>query len=127
MNGYLNAVYIKGIEQIEITKDNYKPLDTKLKECGIKESINYRYVETKINFDSNTLEEAIKNDNYIKNECWINSIYEFYHDTLLSNNKRKHITRETILNDIGYDEIKIKEGIKVKDIIPFFEKNISYN
>ncbi len=55
-----------------------------------------------------TFKHALQNDNDIKNECWINSIYDFYKDSLLSENNRKHITRQTILKDIGFTEDTIK-------------------
>ena len=69
-----------------------------------------------------TFMEAIRNKNHTENECWINSIYDFYKDTLLSENKRKQITRATILNDIGMTEDTIKHGISVNNILPFFVK-----
>ena len=69
-----------------------------------------------------TFKEAIENKNYTKNECWINTIYDFYKDTLLSDKRRKHISRETILNDIGMTEETIKQGISVNKIVLFFKK-----
>jgi len=42
----------------------------------------------------------------------------------MSNKKRKPITRETILQDIGMSEEDIqKNGISVNNIIPFFSKH----
>jgi hypothetical protein len=40
----------------------------------------------------------------------------------MSNKKRKPITRETILQDIGKTEDDIINGISVHDIVPFFTK-----
>ena len=37
-------------------------------------------------------------------------------------NKSNPITRLTILNDIGFTEEQIKQGISINDILPFFEK-----
>ena len=69
-----------------------------------------------------TFMEAIRNKNHTENECWINTIYDFYKDTLLSENKRKQITRATILNDIGMTEDTIKNGISANNILPCFVK-----
>ena len=44
----------------------------------------------------------------------------------MSENKRKHVTREIILQDINKTEENIKDGVSVNDIIPF-SKNIIYN
>ena len=58
-----------------------------------------------------------------KDECWINTIYDFYKNTLLSDKRRKHITRETILNDSGMTEDTLKKGISLnKIVVLFFEK-----
>ena len=76
--------------------------------------------------NADTFKEAIENKNYIENECWINTIYDFYKDTLLSDKRRKHITRETILNDTGITEETIKHGISLNKIV-LFSKNITYN
>jgi hypothetical protein len=39
----------------------------------------------------------------------------------MSDRKRKQVTREIILQDIGKTEENIKDGVSVKDIIPFFK------
>jgi len=72
--------------------------------------------------NADTFKEAIENNNYTKNECWLNSISDFYGDNLLSDKRRKHITRETILNDIGMTEETIKNGISLNKIVVFFQK-----
>ena len=68
-----------------------------------------------------TFKEAIENKNYKENECWNNTIYDFYKDTLLSDKRRKHITRETSLHDIGMTEETIKNGISVNKIVLFLK------
>ena len=69
------------------------------------------------------MEAAIKNNKYVENECWINSIYDFYHDTLLRPDKKKNmITRQTILEVLGRTEEDIKIGLTVDDVLPFFVK-----
>ena len=82
--------------------------------------INILKLKLILKFD--TLQEAIEIKNYIKNECWINTIVDFYGSTLMSANKRKHVTREIILKDINKTEENIKDGVSVKDIIPFFQE-----
>ena len=89
----------------------YNILDENLRDGG-KYSIYYKYIETHVDMAEDTFMEAIRNKNHTENECWINTIYDFYKDTLLAENKRKQITRATILNDIGMTEDTIKNGIK---------------
>ena len=115
---YINAVYIGRVERIKNRRSSYNPLDENLRDAT-KISINYRYIETNLNMNSSTFKEAIKNKNYVENECWINTIYDFYKDTLLSDKRRKHITRETILNDIGMTEETLTQGISHNKIVVF--------
>ena len=74
-----------------------------------KVMINYGYSSNQIDVSKNTLKEAIEKKNYIKDECWINSIYDFYNDSLLRpDEKRNMITRKTILKDLNRTEENIK-------------------
>ena len=118
---YIDAIYIKSVDRIKRNKNKYNALDESLRDTE-HISLNYRYIETNLNMSVDTFKDAIQNNNYIKNECWINSLYDFYKDTLLSENNRKHITRQTILNDIGFNEENIKNGVSLNQIKPFFKK-----
>ena len=54
-------------------------------------------------------------------ECWINTLYDNYDQTLLRSDKQKNlITRETILEVLGRTEDNIKEGVTIKEVLPFF-------
>ncbi len=48
--------------------------------------------------EATTFKEAISNQkNYAKDECFLNTIYDFYRDNLLkADEKRNAITRESI-------------------------------
>ena len=87
MGQYINAVYIGTVERIKKRKSSYNPLDEILRDAT-KQSIYYNYVETSLNMNADTFKEAIENKNYAKNEYWLNSIYDFYKNTLLSNKRR---------------------------------------
>ena len=99
--GYVSAVYIKSVEQIPKTNKKYKVQKHKLKDTT-HSSINYKYIETNVDMSFNTfntLKEAIDNKNQIKDECWLNSIYDFYKDSFL---KEK---RGTILQEQKYKKL----------------------
>ena len=56
-------------------------------------------------------------------ECCINTLYDNYEQTLLRPDKQNNlITRETILEVLGKTEEDIKEGLTIKEVLPFFEK-----
>jgi hypothetical protein len=68
-----------------------------------------------------TFKEAIKRQPLQRNECWINSLYDFYGDKLLNPEKKRClITRASILETIGKTEENIQNGISHRDILPFF-------
>ena len=79
-----------------------------------------------IRFNKNTFRQALENENYKRNECWLNTLYDHYHDSLLNPNRSQRyvITREKILDTIGRTEENIQDGLTIDDILPFF-KNIN--
>ena len=83
-------------------------------------SINCKYVHTTWDLSYDSFVQAIAKKNYNKNECWINSIIDFYGDTLMDEKKRSVLTRAKLLSIIGKTEENIKDGVKYKDILPFF-------
>ena len=84
----------------------------------------YRFTTTDLDLEADTFKEAISKGNYAKDECFINSIYDFYSDNLLrSDKKRNVINRAVILKTIGKTEENVKEGLSVEDVLPLFEKH----
>ena len=76
-----------------------------------------------MDLSKDTFQMAIENFKYVEHECVINSLYDFYHDSLLSADKKRYrITREKILEIICKTEENVKEGISIEDIKPFFIK-----
>ena len=117
---YLNAIYIKEAEEETPTDQIYNPYEAPLKSTS-NVSINYRYIHTNVELSKDTFAEAIKQEHYIENECWIKSIYDFYKYSLLRENKRHRITRETILETIGHTE----DTVKMVLVLNKFKKNRS--
>ena len=89
-----------------------------------KVTITYRYCSNVLDLTKDTFAEAVRNERYLKNECFINSLYDFYGDKLLDPKRaqRYRISREDILNILGKTEETIKDGLTIKEVLPFFEK-----
>ena len=67
--------------------------------------------------------ESIKQEKYTQNECWINSITDFYGDTPMNiNRKRNILTRQKLLTIRNKTEETVKLGISLKDVLPFFKQ-----
>ena len=127
VSGGLDAIYlVKYIADKRKGKKTviYKPLDTKLQNSSECVSMFSRYISTALDSNCDTLREAIENKSYIPNECWINTIMDFYSETILSQSKalRYRVTREKLLELLNVTEANVKEGLKVNDVVPFFEK-----
>ena len=102
--------YLAGLYLMKITdagdQDNtaFIPKKAKSKDTE-KLAAYYRFTTTELDLDAATFKEAIGKQNYAKDECFINSIYDFYHDNLLkTDRKRNVITRASILKTIGKTE-----------------------
>ena len=83
-----------------------------------------KYITTTLDIKYDNLKQSIENKNYIENECWINTLMDYYGETILSPDRalRFRITREKLLDILNVSEETIKEGLSVRDVLPFFEK-----
>ena len=120
--GYVIAVKFLSYDSLEDKDEKYDPLDEGLMDAD-NVSCNFRYIHTAIRLDSKTFMDSISNERYTKNECWINSITDFYGDTLMSaNRKRNVLTRQKLLTILNKTEETVKQGISVKEVLPFFKE-----
>ena len=115
--GYLDAIMVLSYDKKpEIARA--APLTTR-KRSDDQLMIQYNYASNTIDVAQDTMKEAMENKRYVKNECWLNSIYDFYHDSLLSTEKKRDmVTRETILQVLDRTEDNIKQGLTIDDVLP---------
>ena len=118
---YLVAIYIMKLQDTDTSGSSFDPITNANRDTD-KVATYFRYCSTPLNLSASTLKEAIENDKYIKNECFINSLYDFYHEKLLSpdRHQRYRITGEKILEMLGKTEESVKNGISIYDVLPFF-------
>ena len=123
-NSYLAGFYLMNFFDSE-TQGNREFIPKKARNRDTEKlAAYYRFTSTELNLDASTFKEAISNQKYVKDECFLNSIYDFYRDNLLRTDKSRNvITRESILKTIGKTEDNVKEGLSIRDVVPFFEKH----
>jgi len=85
---YLAALYLMRSSIMDNQTDSYEPKNSKNKDTD-KISSYYRYMTTSLDLSADTFKEAINQLNYTKDECFINSIYDFYYDNLLRPDKKE--------------------------------------
>jgi len=122
-DSYLAAVYSMKVKDVDGRGTTFVPKYSKNKDTE-KLAAYYRYTTTELDLDATTFKDAIANGSYQKDECFINSITDFYGDNLMRPDKKRNIVnRETILQTIGKTEETIKEGLSIEDVLPFFTKH----
>ena len=85
---YFDACLLLGFEQINLKDvETYIPLKNKSRSPD-NVSICYKYTSCPLDLTFDTLEEALAqgtfNKHHVKGECWINSLMDFYGDTILN-------------------------------------------
>ena len=102
----------------------FRLLDIKTQNSIRCKSINSTYISTELDINFDTIKEALDNKSYIENECWTHTIMDYYGNTILSPEKALHFrfTREKLLEILNVNEETIKQGLSVKEVLPFFEK-----
>jgi len=120
-----DALYLLDYKKEEDYKGpKYVILEIETKDNTNNKFICCRFMTNKLNFGKETLKEALELKNYIENECWITTLMNYYGDSILSQDRsmRYRLTREKLLHILNSNEDKIKNGLKIQDIIPFFQK-----
>ena len=117
--GYIVAFYI--IDYLELKEGKGEDPKKAKKKSGEKMTIAYRYCANTLDLTKDTFKKAIALNNYVRNECWFNAIWEFYGNTLLSEGKQRNkLRRETILKLLDQTEESIKNGLTISEVLPFF-------
>ena len=122
----ISAVYLLNSKSDDrkYKKAFIKPLEIKARDSAECVSMYSKYISTYLDVNYNNFKQSIENKNYIENECWINTLMDYYGDTILSPDRslRYRITREKLLTILNVSEEIIKEGLTVYQVVPFFEK-----
>ena len=78
-------------------------------------------IYTPIKMSEGAIQQAIKKGNYIENECWINSLTDFYSDTIMNEKTRNRLTRDKIVELIGRENFS-ETGATIKEMEAVFKK-----
>ena len=88
---YTDAIIIYKVDEAESTED-YDIEDEGLRDTTNISIYNF-YHETIVDPERETVKEAIQNNNYRDNECWINHLLETYEGTKLMEEKRGSLAK----------------------------------
>ena len=109
---YIDAIRIEKIDLLESDDIDFDVFADELRDAKHNVSIYHKYIQTELNPDCLTLKEALKKNNHIENECWINTLTDHYADTLMREKKAhngKQLTREKILKIINKTDEEFKK------------------
>ena len=110
---YIDAIRIEKIDLLESDDIDFDVFADELRDAKHNVSIYQKYIQTELNPDCLTLKEALKKNNHIENECWINTLTDHYADTLMRDkkaHKRKNLTRNEILKIINKTDEEFKQS-----------------
>ena len=82
------------------------------------------YIQTPLDPEFETFKEAINVKHYKENECWFNTITDWYKDTLMGEKRREknRLTKESMLKLMNKTEEDFKtNGASIQDMVPVFE------
>ena len=105
---YADAIRIESIELVEADTSNYDEREEHLRESE-NMSIYYKYVQTEVDADAETVKEALAKKDYRDNECWINALLENYEGTHLTKEKKSHKQARTLSRDKVLELLELSE------------------
>ena len=116
MRHYADAVVIYSADVVDGNPQDHNPRERNLRNAD-NIGIYHRYIQTELDTDYATFEEAIKVKHYTKNECWINALNDFYG----TEPRMKKMTRENVLRLIGKTDEDFKtNGASINDMEKVF-------
>ena len=122
VHSYIVCIKVKDVDRVDGATD-FIPVDENLTDFS-HVSMFHRYIQTPLNPAYETLKEAIKVNHYQENQCWLNTITEYYKDTLMGEKRREknRLTRQSMLTLIGKSEEDFKtSGASIKEMVKVFE------
>ena len=125
MIDYIDAIQILKVIEVDDDGKDYDIEDEGLKDTANISIYNF-YHQTLIDPEKETVKEAIQNNNYRDNECWINHLLETYEGTELTREKRgslaKTLSRKKILELLHTTEEDMHEyGISINNMKKVFQ------
>ena len=98
-DSYLEAIYVMNLTASNLNDSKRLEFDPKRvkNKSGDKIAAYYRYTTTELDLTADTFKDAIAKTHYVKDECFLNSIYDFYKDNLLSATKQRNVITRGIL------------------------------
>ena len=115
-----DAIKIQQVEKISKSGEKFDILKENLTDGLQQVSMYHRYIYTDLNSNLTTLRQAIENSTHVENQCWINSLSDFYQDTLMDYGKRNQLTREKIIEIIGRSDF-YSNGASVEEMDKVFK------
>ena len=122
---YLAGLYLMKINDT-ISQGNTEsiPQKAKIKDTD-KLAAYYRFTTTELDMEATTFKEASSKQNYAKDECFLNTLYDFFLPRQPFEGWRQakpHHTRKH-LKDNRYNRAKQKNGLSIEDVLPVFVKH----
>ena len=119
---YIDCIKLLSVERVDEETD-FAPEKEKLKNTANLSMYNI-YIQTPLDPEFETFKEAIQVKHYKENECWFNTITDWYKDTLMGEKRREknRLTKESMLKLMNKTEEDFKtNGASIQDMVPVFE------
>ena len=116
----LDGIKVLSVEMMNKSGKKFDILAENLRDSS-NVSIFHAYIYTHLKMNEDTIRKAIKQGNYIKNECWINSLTDFYSDTIMNERTRNRLTRDKIIEIIGRNNFK-EVGATIQEMEAVFKQ-----
>ena len=119
---YIDCIKLLSVERVDEETD-VAPEKEKLKNTANLSMYNI-YIQTPLDPEFETFKEAIKVKHYKENECWFNTITDWYKDTLMGEKRREknRLTKESMQKLMNKTEEDYKtNGASIQDMVPVFE------
>ena len=116
--GYIDCIKLLSVERVDEETD-FAPEKEKLKNTANLGMYNI-YIQTPLDPELETFKAAIQVKHYKENECWFNTITDWYKDTLMGEKRREknRLTKESMPKIMNKTEGDFKmNGASMQDMV----------
>ena len=101
---YLDGIYVLDWSAMSVKRATAAdPKEACKRASGDKVAIQFKYCSTELGLSKRTFREALQKSNHHDNECWINTLYDNYEQTLLRAEKKRNLLRAGLQGSKGED------------------------
>jgi hypothetical protein len=120
-DSYITGIYLVHSYEYKFEKRRLNLMDVPARDSDLLMIQNKYYLHSEIDPDADTIADMMKDESYVKYQCWVTLLLILLQESKLA--KYKNLTRSSLIKELGRTELTVGNGFKLYELEHFFRKN----